>query len=608
MATSAATDFEDRFVAAVWSRPAPQRRARIVDVATIGGLALLGLFQSLSYSRLDAVGPDSSVYLVLAENLSAGEGYVFNGKPHAVYPPGFPLLLAAVGTVFGDVSYGSLVRFMPVLGAAGLGCWYFALRGLAGPWPAAAACLLTATTSPWFDLNTRQVLSESAFLTFSGAALLCLTTLSARPRKALPDALLVAGTVVFTVAAIMTRTVGVALGAGLAGWAIYCVARNRTLRLPQTAALLAAVACGATFLSWMTWTARTQALNRDTSHMATYGRQFTMKDPHRPDLGRATPVDLARRARANLIVQGARIAELLTRVPYVAPLWHAPLVVLPLALLVVGGFAALRDPDGSAVAWYFAAYFGVYLLWPFDEGVRFMLPVAPIAFVLLWRGILAVRAAINDARPAWLFAAALASLALGVAALPSWSTMGIQGKASIVAWFVLAAILALWPAWRTVLHDWHWETRTLVARTATIGLLLLLATGFYQQCQAARENLAGRPGHYRHLGAEHFGAWLRRQPPGAVMAGQWAIIHRISRRPIVGFPITGNVDTIVDALRRDDIRWLLVCDSERDAYFFPTEAQRRELIDRAQPRLLRAVYRGPSYRVFEVTSQGIASK
>jgi len=44
----------------------------------------------------------------------------------------------------------------------------------------------------------------------------------------------------------------------------------------------------------------------------------------------------------------------------------------------------------SIVDWYFAGYESIYLLWPWTMEVRFLLPIAPLAFFYTWQGIVGV--------------------------------------------------------------------------------------------------------------------------------------------------------------------------------------------------------------------------
>ena len=68
---------------------------RVATAVVIGCLAALCAWQVWAYRRVEIYHPDSSTYVVLAENLARGGGYVFDGRPHTRFPPGLPMLLAA---------------------------------------------------------------------------------------------------------------------------------------------------------------------------------------------------------------------------------------------------------------------------------------------------------------------------------------------------------------------------------------------------------------------------------------------------------------------------------------------------------------------------------
>lgn len=568
-----------------------------VDLLSLAIFVIFGLLHVLFYNRIERLGSDSSVYIVLAENLRTGAGYQFNGTPHTIYPPGFPILLAGIGTLFGNTSYELLVRWMPIFSSVGLVCWYFVLRLAAERKAAAVACLLAATTVTWFVMNTGGVLSESAYIASTGAAALSLTLLISRRRHALLDAILVAGTIFFTIASVMIRSAGIALGVGMGIWAFSWLLSRRSCFLPQIAALTGAALSFAVLLLWVGWTIQVQHAKQDINPIETYASQFSTKDPHRPELGKATLVDLVFRGASNLSVQTSHIAHLFTRLPYVAAVWYSPLIVFTLILLCVGSVGFLREAAFAVPTWYFANYLGVYLLWPFDEGPRFMLPVAPIAFVLLWKGICMARTRLQTMSPSKALGLGIVSAMIGLGSFASWPPPGLQGKASMIFWFLLAGFLVVYS-----LSGYRFEFGQRSARLGWALVLFLLAVGILQQYAAARANLNPNPTGYGHYASGHFGVWLRDRPSGRAMAQQASIIHRVSGRQVTHFPVTSDVKILVDSLRRYEIRYLMVSDPGPYPYFLPTETERYERIATSHPGMLQLVYRGPGYRVFEVFS------
>ena len=84
------------------------------------------------------------------------------------------------------------------------------------------------------------------------------------------------------------------------------------------------------------------------------------------------------------------------------------------------------------------------------------------------------------------------------------------------------------------------------------------------------------------------------------MAQQSEIVHRLSGRRVVSFPITSDPQLIAATIAREKVRYLLVNDQVQSEYFFPTEAERWRRIERAYPFMFQLVHEGPGYRVFEV--------
>lgn len=57
--------------------------------------------------------PDSCVYLTTARNLFSGKGYLYNGMPHMIFPPGYPILCGLVGLlVKSKLAPGLIVTFV----------------------------------------------------------------------------------------------------------------------------------------------------------------------------------------------------------------------------------------------------------------------------------------------------------------------------------------------------------------------------------------------------------------------------------------------------------------------------------------------------------------
>jgi 4-amino-4-deoxy-L-arabinose transferase-like glycosyltransferase len=570
-------------------------------------LLLLGWFQVVVVRTVESYGHDSSIYISLAHNILASGRYEFNYTPHTQYPPGFPLVLAGLSLLTGQAAYSVFVRFMPVFSSLALVVWYFVLRRAAGAAPAAAACLLVASSAPLFGMVTQAVNSDAAFFLFSGLAVLSATALAqARAQRVL----LGAGLGLATAATVLVRSAGIALAAALAAWAAVELWRRRPLRSPvMVGTTMAAVLGFVGFFGWVGWSRHAEHREYQGQHMRTYAGQLLTRDPHRPDLGTASARDVAARVISNAPVQASHLAAVLSRAGYVLPTWYSPLGMAVLALLAGGLLAYARDSRTTLLAGYFFAYFGLYLFWPFDEGPRFMLPVAPLAFVLMWRGGGKGLRVLRGRPGAALCGLTIAGAALAAAAAGPGHLAGLQTRLALALWSVLAVAslvlmlvvgragpartgsvldrLAGAPAWR---------------HASRAALAALLAAGLFQQLGMAKANRTPDPSRFLHYRSADCSAWLRTAGEGTVMAQQYAIIHRLTGRKVVGFPISGYTRLIAETVKREHVRYLVVNDQgdDRDEYFWPTEQQRWQQLERSYGSLFRLAHQGPRYRVFEV--------
>ena len=123
-------------------------------------------------------GDDAYRYHLAATALVDGQGYVhINGEPTAFWPPGYPLLLAALYAVFGE-SIVAAQALNVVLGTATVGIVYLLGRKLLGQRPALVGAAIVAAF-PSLILFTAVTLSEIAF-TFLALLAVYLLVLEAR--------------------------------------------------------------------------------------------------------------------------------------------------------------------------------------------------------------------------------------------------------------------------------------------------------------------------------------------------------------------------------------------------------------------------------------------
>jgi hypothetical protein len=567
---------------------------RVATAVVMGCLVALCGWQVWAYRRVEIYHPDSSTYVVLAENLAQGSGYVFDGRPHTRFPPGLPMLVAAWSSV-GDGSYGSAVRLMPIFGLVGL-LASFVLISRVESWPIAMlACLWLATSPEYFRLATRYIWSDLPYFALAALALLLADHLrqgSGRWRVAIA-----AGLAVAMVAAVIMRSAGIAL---IAAFGATIAHTWRAMDRRARAGLLAAVTLAVVAQAWWSnWTRSREVSEYAGAYMQSYAAQFLLEDPQEPELGVAGIADLAGRVGYFASAQLTRFTQLLIPVPWLDVLWFSPLVLMPAFLLIVGIGSSFRRGRSPLVAWYVLAYLGLYSLWPFDEGARFMLPIFPLMFLFAWRGLRLTldrlqREPTPGERRVVLLALTAITVIAGLAYLQR-DRPGRQALAAVLFWVVLLVCAAAYsrrgrpaPSNARV-----WITGGLVLAAA------VLTAGLIAQVRLARENLTGAAtASSRTL--TRAAAWLRSQPDdGPVMAQQAAILHRLSGRHVASFPVTSNGQFLADVIRQQGVVYVLVM-PEQYEYFKPTQRVRLEALLRAAPDCCELVVRETGYEVYRV--------
>lgn len=578
-----------------------QRGQRIIPAWFI---VVAGVQYLLTTSISPMVNADSAAYLGLARSLAAGEGYVFNGVPHVTYPPGFPLLLSPLVAVFGidPVMIQRYIALWFVLGAV-LFLVYLRERrdGLT-----LVALPLFLVSGAVYQQATTAILSEMPYLAIS-IGYLVVAELVARSGR--PGAWQTLGGAFLVAMAMATRSIGIALPAAIMATALHQLVRSwREGRpRPRQGFAVAGIVAGAIFFAgWSTWVSQVQGSRptADVHNSVQYTELIRLKDPHQPDLGPAAPSDLVRRLATRVQGEAAHQVELLTNIPWLKPMWSSPLVLLIISLVVVGWRREFHRP-GPIAAWYAAAYLVVLLLWPFDEGVRFSLPLLPLLVIFLINGVRATMRWISarDLATIGRIGTALALLGLVGAVVEGklGHSLSRQNLAAIGGWGIL--LLAAGSIWTL---SSRLTAARLVQRIQLPVVALYLAgyitLGVFTIGHEALANVEGRPRSPHHALPEA-ASWIVQHTDSraVIMAEQAGGLHLMTGRQTVYLPVTGDHDRLLDAMQRERPHFLLIVDPPEYPYYFPTEVERLELIEAVAPGVLSLVYDYDGGRIFSVS-------
>lgn len=560
------------------------------------GLAALGALHLIGARRDAFLAGDEAWYVGLARSLAEGSGYLVDGLPHGVYPPGFPIALVPAVERWG-VDPHALVVYSGVLSLVGVLAvgWWLHRRGdvrMPGLW----LWFLLASVGV-FEVFT-DLRSEGLFLLVL-ALLLALLEHSASPpregrRLGWADAAVGAMAGLLLGAALpAVRSVGMALPA-----ALLLSAATLALRpdMQPTRAWIArasgAFVGSVGYLLW--WLPRGGRYGDDRSYL----NLLTMVDPHEPDLGRAGAVQVVERLFDQAAVQMAHAVELFVNILPVHPFFFGwPQLVL--ACLVALGVARELVRRNPVAGWFFLGYAAIIAAWPFDERTRFLVPVFPLLLVFAVRGAewgwsLRPRTEAGWHRLAgWLLflagAAALETAARGITSKQGWLWVLLWLASAAVARTRSGALIR-WtppPVGRRVRAGWALLYLALGLPSILTGIVLNRAgeTKF----QAAR--LGG--------GVE----WIRSETDSTAILASTAEhqgLHLHTSRTVRGIPATVDAVRLWEALDTSHARYLVVPGHHEYPYLRPTGDERLEVLDRARPGVLDLVHAWPLGRVFAI--------
>ncbi len=331
----------------------------------VGSLVLAG--RALALNRaLIGVSYDDGLYAGAAIALAHGQGYVHPHLPDTPavvhYPPVYPLVLAPFfGTLSVDAA-GFVSKMLNVIIAAltaALIAWHAARRELFGAgafhWLVPAVVTAAALAIPCLVLQT-ALYAEPLFGLWLAVAVVLADAPSGWASSARGAVL--AGSA--AALALLTRSIGVAAGAGVVGFLLFV--RRASLRHAAFAALPVAIAA----LGWGWWAAA-HARGIDPGMAINYGSYAeVVKQSGLTAWARSAP-DLARPlGTITLAWVGSR------------PLY----LVFGIAALLVGLYGWWVIWRRSAIGFTLIGYFAILAVWPFDPD-RFEWAVLPW-IALIW--------------------------------------------------------------------------------------------------------------------------------------------------------------------------------------------------------------------------------
>ena len=610
---------EDRGASGPWYRGKMMARLPAVtwvDVAVAIYVLAIGVLMFTQYVHHAGPAYDASYY-DLTQSILRLHAYRFDYRPETLLPPGFPIILAGLCLITA-CSQAAMFHVIAVSTVLGLLGGYVLLRRIESMELAAAATVLLASSPVLFSFATTLVFSDMPYLALSMAALLIGLKLESAKAKRVQVGCIVMLSLCLSLA-IMTRTVGLAFLPAICAWCAvswFLDARKgrRTVLLFATPLVLAA----GVQVAWMSWTSRHQVSEWPIGGWPnSYLSQLEMKNGNEPQLGAATLGDLPPRLAQNLGNRTAQLVAILSHLT-LRPFWASPAISGAILLILVGLLNSLRDRGGQLYDWYFVFHEAIFALWPWNNEPRFILPIVPLAFLYLWRGLkVTVGWVLLAPRLAGKYLLA-GGVSLALAAALSHTQVSHSHRLLSMAFWAMLAVLGIGmllaestrsASYRiaAVLGDLRAPRVRFVTGLATGCILAALtAYGTAQVVKVADGNfhfdITKDDAFYPDIEA---GTWIQAHVPAdaVIMARKQDLVYHYSGHKTVWFPPVTNARMLMDGIRKYNISVIVVVNRGESSYWKPPDnVCFRALLDH-EPVRFRLLHTGPNSAVYAVNPE-----
>ncbi len=603
------------------------------DVLVYALILCLGAFQFLfSAGRTDFRG-DDVFFADSGRSLIEHGFYGINGYSETNMPPGLPAILGIIGAVWGH-SASVFRQAMAVFGTLAFLACYELLRRQTRRIVAAAICLLLMSSMTHFSL-VAQVCPSYPYMFTTLSALLISRRLE-EATSLMPRIVLGALLAALLIISLLLASAAIAFLGAIVVSILVTFLRSRSHGLARLRVFLPVLIVGLAAQGlWI----RHDRVDASAGISATewpipgfpqsYFSQLKVKNGNDPELGLATPLDIATRIADNVRAHCDLLSRMLLRL--LPPTeWSSIFVIGPLLLIALGWFDSLRRSKGGLQEWYFAGYEFIYLLWPWNLEPRFFVPIAPLACLFMWRGGGAFMLLLKN-KPRVISMASLAVtpwLAIwawfsihGPPAASHHRFIELQDELSFAVWILLALLsawlvftgaaglkpgLALVGTRRGVLDALQNPQGT--ARNLGLVLVICLVVfGLKIQFDMARANLDPNSSANSSPDAEA-GTWIRNHTDRdvVVMARHVPTVWHYSERKVVWFPPSSNARLLMDGVAKQKVDFVIVAHRE-DPYYLPPDEKCFASLLASNPDAFHLVCEGPEFKIFRVAANELPS-
>ena len=592
---------------------APATSFTVLDLLVYLAILLLGALQFFFYLRAPDLVMDAT-YFELTRSILEKGSYQFDFRPETLLPPGLPFILAVFCFLVGS-GPGVLFHLMAISTTLGLAATYTLLRRIGGRTIAAIACLLLGSSPALFTFTTRLVFSDMPYFFTSmltlGLAYKADITREARARTRW--ILLCGSSLVLT---LMIRSAGIAILIAFCAWVLFSFFVNSSLGWRRLKLALVPLILGiSSQLLWTAWASRKQMGEWPLpGYPGSYLSQLRIKNGNDPELGMARLRDIPERVGQNLDERSIELAKLLTRLRWINPHWSSPAVFGLLMLVLLGLISSIWKGGGQVYDWYFAINELMYLFWPWNFEMRFLLPTVPFACLYLWRGAITLRNLTSQRPRETGICVLLFGSFLTVSSL-LWfiQSRSLQALVAIGCWTLLllagSAIVSQSYFNVSTIDDLLSAITRMAQRVATpvrvMGLLMiasLVVLGTALQLKIARYNM-----HFDLTTGIYYpdieaAQWIQAHEPAGlvVMARKEDLVYHYTHHRVVWFPPLRDPQLLISGIRRYHVGAVVIVDRHGNSYWQPPEDACFRSVQQAYGSMFHLIHHGPNNWIFAV--------
>jgi hypothetical protein len=336
--------------------------------------ALIAILLAIQITPKLTMSPDGVSYMSIARSLISHGELKRLGSPHLRYAPAYPVLISPA-FFFGPRPFVALQIIQwsfAILLILGIYAWFAPYGGRSAIW----ITLLALLNAGFWDLS-RQVSSELAFMPclMWGSVLLHSAMKASSAKRA---AAMMAGAIVLVAAATSIRQAGALLAIG---FVLALTIRAMRRQITWTRAILFAASLGISIAA-VSW-----SLIVFDHHGA---REAGPAEIGYTDAFRAPDNSLTAQIIEGIRRQSAEVGRLVIpgmwKAHALAHHWKNPNTCIYLAVCVpiAIGWWKLCKTTADPLALTLPFYIALYVVYPFDSGTRFTVPMLPVLAASLW--------------------------------------------------------------------------------------------------------------------------------------------------------------------------------------------------------------------------------